>query len=156
MNNEPSGMSGSTLQKEKRGSPRLPFGSASGGGKLPLLLLLCGAIGVLLLFFGGKAGKKNSDVQTDETKTEEEATQKELETLLSGIAGVGQVKLYLSFQPEGTAESGAHRLHGIAVLCQGGEDPAVQKRVISLLTALYDLGAHRIYVGDLNAEADSG
>ena len=120
-----------------------------GRKKLPILLLLCGAIGALLLLLGGNfqesradAGKENRDAGAVS-----EATKAELAELLSGVEGAGKTKIYLTVAPGGGA------LQGVAVLCEGGEDPLVQKRVIGLLSALYNLGAHRIYVGGLESGA---
>ena len=39
------------------------------------------------------------------------------------------------------------RIRGIAVVCRGGDDPAVQLALISMLTSAFDLSASRVFVG---------
>ena len=103
------------------------------------LLLLAAAAGILLLTFGGDrilGGKRESTPEASP-----EAVESRLAELVGEIEGIGQVRVFTRF------ENG--QLCGAAILCEGGDDPAVQKGVIELLTALYGLGSHRIYVGRL-------
>lgn len=105
--------------------------------KMTWLLVAVGICGVLLFgigsFFGDREPEKPTTVG-DPTVFEES-----LRELLGNLEGVGEVKLYVRMAGE--------LPDGIAVLCEGGNDPTVQKQVIGLLTALYPIGAHRIYVG---------
>ena len=38
------------------------------------------------------------------------------------------------------------KVKGVAVVCEGGNDPKVQAQIINLLSALFDVPSHRIYV----------
>lgn len=145
-------------KEEKRGLFSLFSGGGEGTGmkKIPLLLLLCGALGLFLILTGGDLPffkKDDSPSSFSGANGKDEATLKaELTELLAGAEGVGKTEIYLTAGEDG-------RLQGIAVLCEGGEEPTVQKRVIGLLSALYGIGAHRIFVGGLDrgaAVADPG
>ena len=39
------------------------------------------------------------------------------------------------------------RVRGIAVVCKGGSNAAVQERIIRLLCSLFDLPSNRVFVG---------
>ncbi len=38
------------------------------------------------------------------------------------------------------------KLRGIAVVCRGGSNPILQEKIVSLLCALFDLSANKVYV----------
>ena len=38
------------------------------------------------------------------------------------------------------------KLRGIAVVCRGGGNPINQEKIVSLLSALFDLSSNRVYV----------
>ena len=38
------------------------------------------------------------------------------------------------------------KIRGIAVVCSGGENPSVQAKIISLLSALFNVSSNRVYV----------
>ena len=146
-------MEAELYEKQEKGGlfASLFKGAAGNRKKLPLLLLLCGAVGALLLLLGGEWGGRSSGNDRSQVDIANKATIDELRELLAGVEGAGDnAKIYLTVteQPDGR-----QKLQGVAVLCEGGDDPAVQKRIIGLLTALYDIGAHRIYVGRLSGTA---
>lgn len=53
---------------------------------------------------------------------------------------------------EGSSEGGLRlkiispKIRGIAVLCQGGNDPIVRQQVVSVVSALFDIGTNKISV----------
>lgn len=95
------------------------------------LLLLAAVIGVLLLWAGGRQTESEPPANDEPALTE----------LLRSVGGVGEATVFTRYEGD--------RLAGIAILCEGGGDPAVRQAVIELLTSLYGLGSHRIYVGSL-------
>lgn len=95
------------------------------------LLLLAAVLGVLLLWTGSRQPKSEPPANDEPSLAE----------LLESVGGVGEAAVFTRYEGE--------RLAGIAVLCEGGKDPAVRQAVIELLSSLYGLGSHRIYVGSL-------
>ena len=89
----------------------------------PLLLILFLA-GVLLLILGLILNEKK---------------EAELACFLENSKGVGQAQVRLCLDKEG-------EIKGVAVICQGGNDPRVQAEVVRLLSAALGLGTNRIYV----------
>lgn len=38
------------------------------------------------------------------------------------------------------------RIAGIGIVCTGGDDPAIRQRIVSLVSAAFDISSHKIYV----------
>ena len=100
-----------------------------------------------------------------------------LQTLISQLSGAGSAQVMVTLQngeenvyaadTETSADGAASRKHvlaggaalvetvetprvlGVAVLCRGGEDPAVQSRVTALVQALTGVGANHVTVAAL-------
>ena len=100
-----------------------------------------------------------------------------LQTLISQLSGAGPARVMVTLQngeesvyaadTETSADGAASRKHvltggaalvetvetprvlGVAVLCGGGEDPAVQSRVTALVQALTGVGANHVTVAAL-------
>ena len=100
-----------------------------------------------------------------------------LQTLISNLAGAGETRVMVTLQcgeesiyaadtetsADGTAASKhvitggtglvetiqTPQVQGVAVLCQGGEDPAVQTRITALVQALTGVGANHVTVAAL-------
>ena len=58
----------------------------------------------------------------------------------------GQTTTYVSGKQ---TSSEMPRVRGVAVLCKGGDDPAVRAEIVQLVSAVLGIGTHRIYVGVL-------
>ena len=138
-------------------------------------LLLLAALGVLLLLFGGTGGGENtaSATSSDLLAEAEEyrlSLEKELETLCTSVRGVGQIDILLTLDGssyavyakdasgEYTAVGGECVLlardlpavRGVAVVCDGGADPAVRAELASLIGAALNIGSNRIYISRRN------
>lgn len=144
-------------------------------GKGMLLLLL--AVGILLLFLGGGSEQKTvgkeegaADVAA-RTEAYRVALEEELTLLCSQVEGVGRLDLLLTLEGSeravyatDTGESGRTdyvmsggeglllyreypAVRGVAVVCEGGADPAVRAQLTALLSALLDIGTNRISIG---------
>ena len=100
-----------------------------------------------------------------------------LQTLISNLAGAGETRVMVTLQcgeesiyaadTETSADGTAASKHviaggtglvetiqtpqvlGVAVLCRGGEDPAVQSRITALVQALTGVGANHVTVAAL-------
>ncbi len=144
-------------------------------GKELLLLLL--AAGILLLFLGGGTQKKQEAVSEGaadvaaRTEAYRLALEEELTLLCGKIEGVGQLSLLVTLDGSERAVyatdvgqngrldyvvNGGEGLllyrenpsvRGVAVVCEGGNDPAVQAALTSLLSAVLGIGVNRISVG---------
>ena len=137
------------------------------------MLLLLGTLGVLLLIFGGGMESGNKSALPDigeQTEAYRASLEKELTALCEQVAGVGEVTLMLTLEgsekavyaqdsnQNGTIDyvvsSGEGLLlyreypavTGVAVVCAGGGDPAVQRELTDLLAALLGIGTNRISV----------
>lgn len=117
-------------------------------------------------------------IAQDATASDYEANlEKRLQTLIASLAGAGETRVMVTLQcseenvyaadtetsVDGTAASKhvlaggtglietiqTPRVLGVAVLCRGGEDPAVQTRITALVQALTGVGANHVTVAAL-------
>lgn len=94
----------------------------AGAGKY---ILLAAALGILLLLWPSGSGLSESDGRPEE--------EVRLESILSGMEGVGPVELLLS-------EKGA------VVVCQGAEDAGVCLRITRAVRCYTGLGADKVQI----------
>ena len=124
------------------------------------LLVLLVALGIGLVFLGGSMTKETgngtnaTDSDSFETAYREDLEQN-IAQLCKKIKGAGEVSVMITLS-EGnsyTYSGGklvAHRLptvQGVAIICEGGENERVKGEIISMVSALLNIGSHRIYVG---------
>lgn len=145
-------------------------------GSLPRGAVLLGGIllGLVLLAVGGLRPSTDVGVQSEtddaaQTEAYVSAQEEKIRDFCSRVEGVGEVSVTVSL------ESGYRRVYakengsylsvaslsggntvclseeppvigGIAIVCDGGGDPAVRQRLIGLLRAAYGIGANKIYV----------
>lgn len=145
-------------------------------GKWALLLLL--ALAVLCLVYGNTGQTKKAEESADGFLTAEEyrgRLESELCSLLSEVRGVGRVRVFLTlaeFEEYVYAENKttggssyatpggeplllsvkAPKVAGVAVLCDGAEDPLVEAEVVSLLSAVLNLPSHKVSISPLKQE----
>lgn len=137
------------------------------------VLLLLAALGVLLLLFGGGGAEKTSVTSSDTLLAEAEEyrvmLEKELEELCSSVRGVGRIDILLTldgssyavYAKNGSGEGASYTsvggecvllsrdypaVRGVAVVCDGGTDPAVRAELASLIGAALNIGTNRIYI----------
>ena len=139
------------------------------------LLLIDLAVGLMLLFLGGKSEEDTPITVTDDSFSFE-AYEKELasrlEEMIARLDGVSDVHVMLtleqSYAEELAGEGGeyltvresdggqgtvtlsrtAPKVKGVAVICRGGSSSKCQQEIISLLSALLELPTHRIFVSE--------
>lgn len=141
-----------------------------------LLLLLAAAGVLLLFFGGstgdGRQTAAPTSAEEDSARTDayRAALEEELTALCAQVAGVGQVHVTVTLErgaravyaQDRTATGGEEyvlrngeglllchetpAVRGVAVVCTGGADPAVEERLSDLLSALLGVGRNRIAV----------
>jgi len=129
------------------------------------IVLFAAAAGILLMLFGGiPQGNRDhesaaeSDWQTYLTSLEQKAC------LLCGeVAGISEVTVAISLEQgveyvyaDESERYGSRQavllterppqISGIGVVCRGADDPAAVERLVSLLSAAFGVGSHRIYI----------
>ena len=146
-----------------------------GKGVPRALLLAAGAIvGVLLLVLGNAdtAGRGTAAEAASVSADMEEyarALEARICDFCEAVEGVGGARVTVSLESgyrrvyaqedaayvmvgSGASRGTVHltdeppRIGGLAIVCEGGGDAAVCRRLIGLLCAAYDLGAHQIYI----------
>lgn len=143
---------------------------------LPRAALLLGGIllGVVLLLIGNTQSVPSSTEMAEEDSLSDLAAytadlEEKIRQFCRRVEGVGEVSVTVSL------ESGYRRVYdktdsvyvfsgsnslrgavclneepptigGIAIVCEGGGDPAVRERLVGLLRAAYGIGANKIYI----------
>ena len=132
-------------------------------GKWTLLLL--GILGLVLLLFGGGVLSAEEETRTD-SEDYRTALSAEVTALCREVRGVGEVTVLLTLEAgesysyaENSSggyitaggsglllESRPPRVAGVAVVCDGGRDPAVREELSALLSAALGIGTHKIKI----------
>lgn len=97
-------------------------------------------VSVLLLLLGFALliiGSLGDGEKTEVGKSEEE----KIQALCKSVAGVGECYVTLNYDGESIA--------GIIILCEGGDDISIKKRLSDILVTLYDIGYNRVKVDRL-------
>ncbi len=139
-------------------------------GKLWVLAL--GAfVGVLLLLYGSSSDSTPATAEKGERDLNQYAAELErkLEELCSNVEGVKNAKAAVSFESgfeyvyatngdktltvgNGSSESAVivteipPVIGGIGIVCKGGSNPEVQRRLIELISAVYGVSSNKIYI----------
>ena len=128
-------------------------------------LVLLGVLGLALLLLGGGGEAEETVTPVADAESYREVLTAEVCALLSEVRGVGEVSVLLTLEAgeshvyaEGDGgyitaggeglllESRPPRVAGVAVVCDGGGDPAVREAVAQMLAAALGIGAHRVKV----------
>ena len=161
----------STAYSEKKGLVTKLFG---GKKAKPIIILFAAFMGVALLLFGGMTGEDRKDETSDLSKDLEqyaEGVEQKLYDICSKVEGVSNVSVAVSFEcgfeyvyareegagkflvvGSGSSESAVRVtektpiIGGIGIVCKGGGDPTVQKRLINLISAAFGVGSNKIYI----------
>jgi pentose-5-phosphate-3-epimerase len=99
--------------------------------KLPikwLLVLLSALLGLTLIMSNPDFGSKNS----------EKATEEKIRSLCERVSGAGSVSVAVTLDGE--------RISGVGIVCDGGENPEVVNRLLSLISASCAVPTNKIYV----------
>lgn len=135
------------------------FGKFIASLKRKWLLVVLVVFGIGLVVLGGGMTKDTENTTTTDSDSFEIAYREDLEQniaqLCKKIKGAGEVSVMITLS-EGnsyTYSGGklvAHRLptvQGVAIICEGGDNERVKGEIIAMVSALLNVGTHRIYVG---------
>ena len=124
--------------------------------RLFLILLIFG-IGLMLASsaFGTEKQQKAGE-SLDEYRARLES---ELADICSDVEGVGRCKVFITFERGAQStykgslllESKPPKVLGVTVICRGADSDFVRSELVSMLTALFDIGSNRIAVLKLNS-----
>ena len=92
----------------------------------PMLLLPILALSLLLI---GGTGQKTEAPKDLEEKTAE---------LCSQVSGVGECRVMITYRDD--------EVFAVAVLCDGADNIEVKHNLVSLISSLYGIGAHRVEI----------
>ena len=139
-----------------------------------LWIIIIGAIaGVLLLMIGSGEDKESAPVESEQAALERysEEVEKKIHEICSKVKGVSDVNVAVSFESgfeyvyakndedgelivigSGSSKSAVKvtekppTIAGIGIVCRGGGDPGVQKRLLNLLSAAFGISSNKIYI----------
>ena len=151
-----------------------PFGGFLAKRGKYILLAALALLGVLLLFVGGDDEKAAAESGAYTTLAEIEAyrtaLESEIEKLCDAVAGVGSVEAMVTLSHGGraiyatdnngdpvTVGSGSAKqplleglqpplISGVGIVCRGGDSPAVQQKLVDLLSTTLGISAARVSV----------
>ena len=103
---------------------------------IPLVIVAALLGAVLLLFSNGAESSSKTKDDLSEYQSQKEG---EIAVFLEESRGVDEVSVKLCMDENG-------KITGAAVICQGGNDPAVQAQVTRLLSAALGLPTNKIQV----------
>ncbi len=141
-----------------------------------LWIILIGALaGVVLLVAGGaeKESKIKTDTESMALTEYSETVEKKIHEICSKVKGVSNVSVAVSFDSgfeyvyakndddgdivvigSGSSKSAVKvtekppTIGGIGIVCKGGGDPTVQKRLLGLLSAAFNVSSSKIYIAE--------
>lgn len=146
------------------------FKKMSGKGKI-MMIVIGLAAGILLLTAGGGKSESRSGEDHMSFSDYAQSIEKKIHDICSEVDGVSDVKVAVTFESgfeyvyaknddkgdllvigSGSSESAVKVtekppvIGGIGVVCKGGENPTVQKRLIDLLSAAFGISSNKIYI----------
>ncbi|MBE6672285.1 MAG: hypothetical protein E7599_02015 [Ruminococcaceae bacterium] len=124
-------------------------------GKRTVLWVVLATVGALLLLLAARVGTKNPVVDDRlPSVSSKRALEQELTELILQMEGVSRARVSVSLESgnEYVWENGKNtlilsgRVRGVAVVCDGGADPTVRQRIVTMLCALLDLPMRSVSV----------
>ncbi len=130
-------------------------------GKIRNLIVICGIIGIALIFLSSFIGAPDSQNNTANSNVSEykEQMQSSVQQMLENIEGVGNASVLLTIENsvEGVylennstkTKEIEPKIRGVVVACSGGDDPIVIQRVTQAVTKALNISTAKVYVTKL-------
>ena len=113
------------------------FLKALKGKRETVIILIALALGLLLLFAGGKA---------DSTpQATEEGLEERIAVACSTVDGVGECSVYI-YLSTGDSRDKAEKVESVIVVCEGADSVSVRLRLTEMLSSFFGIGANRIRI----------
>lgn len=110
------------------------IGNVDGAGKAQVMVTL--ESGVEYVYASEEKNNVDLSQEGEERKDEKTNTEKKL-ILVENSDGNEQALVCTEIQP---------KVKGVVVICQGGDDPIVQQRVVSVVTTALDISSNKVCV----------
>ena len=122
-----------------------------------VLLLLLGIF--LLIFSSIDPSLSEGEESVDSLEEYKSRLEAELGELCSSVKGVGRCRVTVTFERgeervyKGSTliESKPPKVMGVTVVCKGADSDLVRAELVSMMSALFDIGSNRIAVLKLNS-----
>jgi stage III sporulation protein AG len=100
-------------------------------------------LGVLILIIAVPTQSSTESKETASTVSDQ------LAGVLSGMEGVGQVQVMISFSDEKQLE-----VRGVVVVAEGGDSPQAEEKIRNAVMSLFDIEAHKITVVKMSEQEE--
>ena len=107
------------------------------GKKETVIILIVLALGLILLFAGGK--------EEGEASIEEEGLEERIAVACSTVDGVGECSVYIYFSKDDSRDK-AERVESVIVVCEGADSVSVRLRLTEMLSSFFGIGTNRIRI----------
>ena len=107
------------------------------GKKETVIILIALALGLILLFAGGK--------EEGEASIEEEGLEERIAVACSAVDGVGECSVYIYFSKDASRDK-AERVESVIVVCEGADSVSVRLRLTEMLSSFFGIGTNRIRI----------
>ena len=92
------------------------------------------ALGLILIFIGGRAGKNETPVG--------DGIEKRIADACAGVDGVGECEVFVY----SSSDSSEGAIESVIVICEGGDSVEVRYRLTEMLSSFLGIGSNRIKV----------
>ena len=137
------------------------------------IIILFAAVGIILLLVGGENTTKTEDKKSEQMLSEySKDVEEKIKELCSKVKGVSEVSVAVSFESgfeyvyareedgdlamigSGSSKSAVKIkekmpvIGGIGIVCKGGGDPSVQKKLLDLISAAFGISSNKIFIAE--------
>ncbi|MCH5298158.1 MAG: hypothetical protein J1E96_00190 [Ruminococcus sp.] len=139
---------------------KLDFKNLLKDGKIRNVIIICGIIGIALIFLSSFIGIPDGTEKTASNVSQyKEQMQSSVQQMLENIEDVGRASVLLTIENsvEGVylennstkTKEIEPKIRGVVVACSGGDDPIVIQRVMQAVTKALNISTAKVYVTKL-------